>query len=223
MSARFEDKLRKDRMSGMTDQLQAGGSRRDRQIQRKRQEIILAATQLFSDKGFGNTSTKDIAEAADIGESTLYNYFANKRDILLAILSETGFAFDAMLENVKGLENRDGLVALFEMGINIFVSRMAFTRTLLAQAWVDDEILEGFVMRRLGHVSMLLQRFITKMVATGTFRPMDPALASRLTIGMFLGVVLPSLRGIEPSPTPDERHRIAEAVVNLLWNGIRNQ
>jgi hypothetical protein len=68
---------------------------------------------------------------------------------------------------------------------------------------------------------MLLQRFITKMVETGVFRPMDPALASRLTIGMFLGVVLPALRGIEPPPTPEERHRIAEDVVNLLWNGIR--
>jgi AcrR family transcriptional regulator len=198
-------------------------SRRDRQIQRKRQDIIQAATLLFSDKGYANTSTKDIAEAVDIGESTLYNYFDNKRDILLAIISETSYAFDAVLENVTGLKNRDELITLFEQGMAIFISRMAFTRTLLAQAWVDDQILEGFVLRRLGHVSDLIQRFIIGMVESGVFRPMDPALASRLTIGMFLGVVIPALRGVEAPPSPEERHRIAEEVVNLLWNGIRNQ
>ncbi len=197
-------------------------TRRDRQIQRKRQDIIQAATRLFSENGFGGTSTKDIADAVDIGESTLYNYFDNKRDILLAIVGETGYIFDGMIAQVKRVENRETLVALFERAFDIFIGRMEFTRTLLAQAWVDDSILEGHVMRRLGHVSEILQDFINAQVIAGVFRPFDAALGARLAIGMFLGVLLPALRGIEPPPTPDQRHVIAEEVVALLWNGIRN-
>lgn len=207
----------------MEEERQAGSTRRDRQIQRKRNEIIQAATQLFSQKSYAGTSTKDIAEAVDIGESTLYNYFENKRDILLAIFNETGYLFDDMLLNVKGIENREALISFYENALDIFVSRIAFTRTLLAQAWLDNEILENHVMRRLIHISELLQSFISEKVKSGVFRPIDPVLGSRLAIGMFVGVLLPVLRGVEPPPAPEQRHRIAEEVVTLLWDGIRAQ
>ncbi len=207
----------------MQEEPQAVSTRRDRQIQRKRNEIIQAATLLFSQKGYGGASTKDIADAVDIGESTLYNYFENKRDILLAIFNETGYLFDGILLNVKGIENREGLIAFYENAMDIFISRMAFTRTLLAQAWLDNEILEAHVMRRLIHISELLQRFIAEKVKSGVFRPIDPVLGSRLAIGMFVGVLLPVLRGVESPPAPEQRHRIAEEVVTLLWDGIRSQ
>ena len=76
----------------MKDQPQAANrpqDRRRRRIARRRQKILSAAAQIFAEKGYANTSTKEIAFQADMGESTLYNYFDSKRDILLAIARET--------------------------------------------------------------------------------------------------------------------------------------
>ena len=43
------------------------------------------------------TTTKDIAEAVDIGESTLYGYFSSKKEVLQAILSQQAEMVDALL------------------------------------------------------------------------------------------------------------------------------
>lgn len=47
-----------------------------------RQRILEAATKLFAEKGFDATTTRDIAEAAQIATGTLFNYFATKEAII---------------------------------------------------------------------------------------------------------------------------------------------
>ena len=198
-------------------------TRRDRQIQRKRQEILTAATQVFARKGFASTTTKDIANEADLGESTLYNYFESKRDILLAILEENHVLFDTLFEMTQGLANRDSLIELFNRILEIFSGRILFLRTILAEAWVDNDILNNYLVLRLKQASQLIEDFIANQVKAGVFRPIDPALGSRLALGMFFSLVLPALRGIEPPPSPEQRRAWAESVVSFLLDGIRTR
>ena len=50
-------------------------------------ELILDSTEkLFIEKGFADTSISDIAEAADFGRTSIYQYFSNKEEIYLCIL-----------------------------------------------------------------------------------------------------------------------------------------
>lgn len=198
-------------------------TRRDRQIQRKRQEILAAATQVFAQKGYASATTKDIANEADLGESTLYNYFESKREILLAILEENHVLFDTLFEMTQGLANRDSLIELFDRSLEIFFGRILFLRTILAEAWVDNEVLNNYVILRLKQASQLIEDFIANQVKAGVFRPIDPALGSRLALGMFFSLVLPALRGLEPPPSPQQRRGWAESVVSFLLDGIRTR
>lgn len=50
-----------------------------------RRAIIVAARQLFATKGFHRTSVPSIVEAAGVGHGTFYEYFKNRRDVLLAL------------------------------------------------------------------------------------------------------------------------------------------
>jgi AcrR family transcriptional regulator len=59
--------------------------RKARRIERIRGEIMNAAIEIISSKGYKNTTTKEISEKSDMAEGTLYNYFKNKDDILLSI------------------------------------------------------------------------------------------------------------------------------------------
>lgn len=61
-----------------------------------RDEILDAAAELFTTQGYANTSTRSIAEAVGIRQSSLYHHFGTKDDILEVLLTGTvagGLAF----------------------------------------------------------------------------------------------------------------------------------
>ena len=60
---------------------------RERQKADRTSRILSAATRLFRETGYGAIRIEDIAQAAEVSVGTLYNYFANKGDLLLAIVS----------------------------------------------------------------------------------------------------------------------------------------
>lgn len=54
-----------------------------------REEILDAAAELFTTQGYATTSTRAIADAVGIRQSSLYHHFATKDDILEDLLSRT--------------------------------------------------------------------------------------------------------------------------------------
>jgi AcrR family transcriptional regulator len=52
-----------------------------------REEILQRASLLFYERGYGTTSIRDIAEAVGLSSSTMYHHFANKQDVLYAVVS----------------------------------------------------------------------------------------------------------------------------------------
>ncbi|KAM3115854.1 TetR family transcriptional regulator [Phormidesmis sp. 146-33] len=53
-----------------------------------RQRLINAALELFAAQGVTETTTKQIAELADVNEVTLFRHFGNKHGLLLAVIEE---------------------------------------------------------------------------------------------------------------------------------------
>jgi AcrR family transcriptional regulator len=60
---------------------------RERQKADRSRRILEAASRLFREHGYGAIRIDDIAHGAEVSVGTLYNYFANKGDLLLAIVS----------------------------------------------------------------------------------------------------------------------------------------
>lgn len=55
-------------------------------IEKRRGQIVAAATKLFGNRGFYNTTIKDIAKLAGISPGLVYQYFREKDDVLLLVL-----------------------------------------------------------------------------------------------------------------------------------------
>lgn len=51
----------------------------------KRRGIVEAAARLFASQGFTTVRVADIAVAADVGKGTVYEYFASKEELFLAV------------------------------------------------------------------------------------------------------------------------------------------
>ena len=60
-------------------------SLRQRQRERRRQDIMDAAALLISRKGLDDTSMEEIAAEAEVSTATVYNYFGGKNELLQAL------------------------------------------------------------------------------------------------------------------------------------------
>jgi len=60
---------------------------REKQKADRDQRILKAATRLFRDAGYANTKIETIAAKAKVSIGTVYNYYENKGDLLVAIVS----------------------------------------------------------------------------------------------------------------------------------------
>jgi TetR/AcrR family transcriptional regulator, cholesterol catabolism regulator len=56
-------------------------------VEARRAQIVKAAVELFVDKGFHKTTTREIAKASGIGIGTLYEYIQSKEDVLYLVCS----------------------------------------------------------------------------------------------------------------------------------------
>ncbi len=196
-------------------------TRRQRRIARRRREILDAAARVFAEKGFHRATTKEIAAAADVSEGTIYNYFGGKREILLAIVNETETPMVAALLEMGELGDREAMVEMIEKGLSITEAQLPFNRTLFSEVWVDNGILEESIAARIRQIHQLLTKYIAERITAGVFRPVDPALVAQLVLGMFGSLIVPAIRGMAPLPSAEKRRALAEAMVDLLLDGVR--
>jgi AcrR family transcriptional regulator len=198
-------------------------ARRERRIQRQRRAIMDASASLFAQKGYRATTTKDIAQAVDLGESTLYGYFSSKQEILQAILSQQMEMVDSLLVHLTELEDRRSFVDLVDILMEKILTGVVYNRVVIAEAWIDDEVLRSFVIVHWQPIMESLQDFISARSAAGIFRPIDPDLGARMIVAFFIAAVLPVLRGVEPPPSVRQRRRLAEMTVELISGGFNTQ
>ncbi len=66
--------------------------------QQTRERILAAARKLFEEKGFEDTTTRDIAARAQIAAGTLFNYFPTKEALAMAL---AGGCFEAASEEFR--------------------------------------------------------------------------------------------------------------------------
>ena len=66
--------------------------------------IVKAALPLFAQKGFTETTTKDLARAAGISEPLLYKHFPSKEALYLEIQAFSCRGIDPVVQNLSELD-----------------------------------------------------------------------------------------------------------------------
>ena len=84
-------------------------SRREREQRRRRRIMLQAAQSVFAEKGYEQATLGEIAERAEFGKGTLYNYFEDgKEGLLFATFAEVYDDLDEMIcSTFEGAETAD--------------------------------------------------------------------------------------------------------------------
>ncbi|MBW1777230.1 MAG: TetR/AcrR family transcriptional regulator [Deltaproteobacteria bacterium] len=130
-------------------------SRREREKLRQRREMLAAALELFSEKGYHNVSMHEIAERAEFAIGTLYKFFKNKEDLYKTLIIAQADRFHEAL--TKATEEANDEIEKLRIYVktkstifmdNVSIIRLYFAETRGAsfniKAGLDSEIRERY-------------------------------------------------------------------------------
>ena len=71
------------------------------EAEKTRQEIIKAAIDVFSTKGFSSSTLVDIARQANVTRGAIYWHFKNKNDLFLALIEENKSKINKIIDDIR--------------------------------------------------------------------------------------------------------------------------
>jgi AcrR family transcriptional regulator len=175
----------------------------------RRDTILAVSARLFAEKGYGNTTTAEIARESGVAEGTLYHHFANKDDIFLTLFSEVmdGFLAGATAISVSG-SGKERLSAYIRFHFDyleknqarILILQRDFPPHLAAPGGVGRP---AFILDKLSRITDLLAIILDrgKKDGTLTFRYASRD-AAELLRGILTGCTRQKVLGIITIPVP---------------------
>ncbi len=179
-------------------------TRVDRRKRRNREALIQAGYEVMAQKGIDAATMSEIAELADVGAGTVYNYFASKDELAMSVMEQV---MERLAQRIEAVTNSFSDPAqVYAFGIRI-VMKAAISDQRWRWLLRRSEVIAGAMYRVMGPYAI---RDIRKAVAAGRYRVEDAELAWRQATHAIVGF---SLAVCDKNILPE---KIDEAVVNLL-------
>ena len=172
--------------------------RKQRERERRRQQIIVAAKRVFSEKGYSKSTMEDIAREAELSPGTLYLYFKNKDELYASLSLRILRYLNIRLEDVKrekDVEPRKKIAAIKEALFDVY----QFDPMILINMFhlQSSETLKNLSSPLLENITELSRNSLTILAAifkddTGQNRYAShhPTAIADIVWSLFTGVVL---------------------------------
>lgn len=172
--------------------------RKERERERRRQQIIVAAKRVFSAKGFNKATMEDIAKEAELSPGTIYIYFKNKDELYASLSLRILKHLNIRLEHVKNESYSDhddriaslkqALYDVYEFDplilINMFHLQSSETLKSLSPELMEE--IKQLSKSSLGSMADIFEEGIRK----GAFIDQHPVALADILWAMFSGIVL---------------------------------
>jgi TetR/AcrR family transcriptional regulator, cholesterol catabolism regulator len=184
----------------------------------QRSRILENSARLFAHQGFEGTSINEIADEVNLSKATIYHYFSGKEDIYTEIILDT---LDRLLVSVReAIERKDTaalrLVAVMEAHAQFFEDNFwAFTAMLIGFGGIRELNRRARAVALRDTYEALFRDTIAAGVASGEFRPVDPAIASRAVLSVLNWMV----RWYKPGGAKRARE-FAQEYAALIMQGL---
>ncbi|NND71301.1 MAG: TetR/AcrR family transcriptional regulator [Rhodothermales bacterium] len=206
-------------------------SRKERERESRRKEILASARSVFSEKGYSRATLEEIAQRAEFGKGTLYNYFVGgKEELLFTVIEqmydevhtlitdhfESAGADQPMRPVLRALIFK--ILSYYENHQDTFMILVKEVQRLLING---DEKAAYFIKQR-NRLIEALEAPLSQAIQSGQLRPLPP----RAVANMFLG----NVHGCQMHVFLDQEHgqvdnacradKNAEFLTTMLLDGL---
>lgn len=146
-----------------------------------RDKIMQAAIATFAERGFSRTSTRDIAERAEVPRSLIFHHFRTKLALYLAIIQDHTDHIMARLDG-GATPGQDAIVRLRQF-VDIYTECLAYETPCIPRVRVDDSAMPreavGPIRVQYTRVISRIEEILRDGVTAGEFRPLEPNICAR--------------------------------------------
>ncbi len=161
-------------------------NRRERRIAARQEQILEAAAIVFSTKGYERATTREIAEAADVSEGTLYNYFDNKIDLLNGVTK--GFA-DEVTQKIAAIEadNLEDMMAQLLTDRFRSGKERRLLMLFLYESRLNPDVHHSYGQEALQRIINATEQRFRSLIDAGVMRPVNTDVAARAICATIMG------------------------------------
>ena len=156
------------------------------------EKILLAASKLFSERGFANVSVRDICKATGTSAPVLYYYFGNKKGLFDAVARKQ-ISMDDLIgkltEAAEVKEPKKALASFISVYLSSFPEHAFHPGLYLRDTASIDEYSAKMVSRDLEKVRSIASGLVKRGIDSGVFRSVDEEFASDCLLGMLNRVI----------------------------------
>ncbi len=186
-----------------------------KRVGNKREKIINAAAKFFGEKGYHNTTTSEIAEAAGVAAGTIYIYFTSKEELIVAVFEE--FLGRHMERLQAGVESVDGPIArirrLMTLGLELMENNPESAKIFLSQLRQSTTMIKTVAKRSSRAYKDIIEAVLTDGVAKGVFREMDTGHVASMLFGAYQMTVLDWVASDSSYPLADKAKELSDFVL----------
>ena len=172
--------------------------RKEREKERRKQQILVAAKRVFSNKGFNKATMEDIAHEAELSPGTLYLYFKNKEELYASLSLRILQYLLLRIEHVNAMKQAgpdEKLKALMEAMYDVYefdpliIINMFHLQSSDTLKNLSPQLLEEITELTRKAMKSIVQIF-KDGVSKGTFIDRHPVALADMFSSLFSGVIL---------------------------------
>ena len=206
-----EDKERKERLTG----------------EDRRTQIINTALGLFANKGLSGTRTKEIAKAAGISETLIFQHFKTKEDLYRAALRELFGTHPVMPEVEEMMTKKDDFGVFTTLALHLIRHNRQDPRIMrlaIFSALEGPHTAEIFSHRKEAEPPLpeLLAGYIQQRIDEGAFKKVNAQIAGQLFVETIFMYIADQEASISGPLLPFSDEETVETLVRIFIDGLKS-
>lgn len=184
-----------------------------------RENIVSAATEVFSRYGFKKTSMEDIARALRMGKSSIYYYFKGKEEIFQAVVDREANLLRVKVKEIleSGLPVTEKLRSYVKMRMDLIKHLSNYMEILKNDDLMNLELTEKFRKKYDDEEITIVKQMLEEGINRNEFKVKDLNLSALAIVTAMKGLEIPlvtSTMGVE------SLNMVIDDMLDILFYGI---
>ncbi len=189
--------------------------------ERRRDEILLAATRVFAQDGYSSADLQEVADAIGVGKGTLYRYFPTKQDMFQAAVDQVMIDMRVVIDGaVAGLKDPlDRIAAAVRAYLSYFDEHPEYVELLIQErAHFKDRKKPTYFVHREANLGTW-QGLYRGLIADGRLRDIPVERITDVMSNQLYGRLFTNYFAGRDKTLLEQ----ADDIMDVIWNGILTQ